>query len=399
MWLLNANALGRFFSVGGQVLFETLAPSKAVLASDVPCSHLEMTPAWLTAVLCKGIPGARVLDFEATGGSIGTSTRQGLRLALNAEARQANVPSRIFTKCSKHFSQRLMLGLTGMIEGEIGFYPHIRPQLEFAAPMGYHACMDDRSWRSMVLLEDVVATKSARFIATETHITRQQIENLLSGMAVWHGAFWDSPQLKNQLRWLRTPADFLTTIRPLGFRTLAQLGINRARSVIPLSLLGQTDACWQALAVSFRHNLRGAHTFLHGDPHIGQTYITDEGTADASMGYADWQLVMQGGWAFDYAYLLVSALTVADRREWERELLGFYLDRLHAAGGPTLSFDEAWLRYRQNTVYPYFCWLMTIAGSRMPLLPNMQPERVSLDIIERTANAIVDLESLKAINA
>ena len=401
MWTLKAGPMagpmagiiGRFCSVGGHVILEAMAPSKATLSSDVPRSHLEITPAWLTAVLCNNIPGARVVDFQTTGGSVGTSTRQGLRLVLNEEARQGNVPSRVFTKCSKHFNQRLMLGLSGMINGEIGFYPQIRPQLDIEAPRGYHVCVDGGSWRSMVLMEDVVAAKSARFISTETRITKQQMEILLSNMAIWHGHLWDSPQLKSQLKWLRTPADFLNTIKPLGFRYLANRGIKRACAVIPPELLTRTNACWEALALSFERNLREPQTLLHGDPHIGQTYITHDGR----MGYTDWQLVMQGGWAFDVAYALVSALTVEDRRNWERELIRFYLDRLHAAGGPRLAFNEAWASYRQNTIYPYFCWLMTIAGSRLPLLPDMQPEAVSLDIIQRTAHAIHDLESLKAV--
>jgi Phosphotransferase enzyme family len=393
MWLPKTKAASRFISVGGHVLCETLAPQKAIHASDVPRSHLEITPAWLTAVLCKGIPGALVLDFQATGGSVGTSTRQGLQLVLNDEARQGGVPSRLFTKCSRNFNQRLMLGLSGMINGEIGFYPQIRPQIDIEAPNGYHACIDHPSWRSMILMEDVVATKGAKFISTGTHITRSQIEDLLANMAIWHGHFWESPPLKNQLCWLRTPADFLNTITPLGFRFLCMQGIKHAQSVIPPSLLSRTDELWKVLIQSFELNLQGPRTFLHGDPHIGQTYITHEG----KMGYADWQLVMQGGWAFDFAYAIVSALTVEDRRLWERDLLHFYLDRLHAAGGPKLPFDNAWLSYLQNTIYPYFCWLMTITGNHLPLMPKMQKESISLDIIGRTANAIADLDALKAL--
>jgi hypothetical protein len=393
MWLPQAKDVGRILQVGAHVLRETLAPQKAIHASDVPRSHLEITPAWLTAVLCKGVPGARVLDFQATGGSVGTSTRQGLRLTLNDEAQQAGVPSHLFTKCSKNFNQRLMLGFSGMISGEIGFYPQIRPQVDIEAPKGYHACIDLPSWRSMILMEDLVATKGAKFISTETHITRSQMEDLLANMALWHGHFWDSPQLKSGLNWLRTPSNFLNTIAPLGFRFLAKQGIKYAHTVIPPNLLEHTDELWQGLALSFELNLRGPRTFLHGDPHIGQTYITQQGR----MGYADWQLVMQGGWAFDFAYALISALTVEDRRQWERDLLRFYLDRLHAAGGPPLAFDAAWLSYRQNTIYPYFCWLMTITGNHLPLMPRMQAESVSLSAIKRAANAIADLDALKAL--
>ncbi|MFY9329127.1 MAG: hypothetical protein WAO76_14115 [Georgfuchsia sp.] len=134
MWQPRVSAFGRFCSVGGHVLTEALAQKKAIHEADVPRSNLEITPDWLIAVLCKGIPGARVLDFEATGGSTGTSIRQGLRLALNDEAYQGGVPSHLFTKCSKYFNQRVMLGFSGMIHGEVGFYPLIRPQLAIEAP-------------------------------------------------------------------------------------------------------------------------------------------------------------------------------------------------------------------------------------------------------------------------
>ena len=374
---------------------ETLSPSKATGSNDVPRSTSAMTKEWLTAVLCKDVPGARVLDFQTTGGSRGTSTRQGLQLLLNENARQAGLPSRLFTKCSKHFNQRLMLGFSGMIDGEIGFYSQIRPQLTIEAPIGYHACVDRDSWRSMVLLEDVAATRGARFISTETRVTREQMKDLLANMARWHGHFCNSPQLRHELKWLRRPADFLHAITPLGFHFLAALGMRRASAVIPQAVRAGSSQLWTALALSFQLNQQGPQTLLHGDPHIGQTYITDAG----KMGYADWQLVMQGGWAFDVVYAMVSALTVEDRRQWERELLRYYLDQLHAAGGPRVSFDDAWLQYRQNTIYPYFCWLMTLTGVFLPLMPKMQTEKVSLDIIARSASAIGDLESLRAVGS
>ena len=391
-WPARLRAVTRFCALAGHVLQESVVPRQAVAATDIPRSTFDITPVWLTAVLCKGIPGAQVIDFHATGGSSGTSTRQGLALQLNDVAHQAGVPTRIFTKSTPRLNQRVMSGFSGIIRGEVGFYPQIRPQLDIEAPFGYHACLDEGSWRSMVLMEDVVATRGAYFIATATCITKTQMQDLLANMARWHGKFWDSPQLRESLCWLRTPADFLATIAPLGFRFLARQGLRRARDVIPPELVSRTDDLWQALGTSFALNRNGPQTLLHGDPHIGQSYITSQGR----MGYADWQIVMQGGWAFDVAYAISSALTVESRRTWEAELLHFYLDRLHAAGGPMLPFDDAWLSYRQNMIYPWFCWLMTIAGPMFPLLPNMQPDKVALDILERSAHAICDLEAIAA---
>ena len=61
-------------------------------------------------------------------------------------------------------------------------------------------------------------------------------------------------------------------------------------------------------------------TLLHGDPHIGNTYVLpgDE------VGFLDWQVVRRGNWSQDVGYFLVSALTVADRRESEPELIEAY---------------------------------------------------------------------------
>ena len=278
-----------------------------------------------------------------------------------------------------------MQGYSGIIHGEIGFYPHIRPQLDIEAPHGYHACLDDASWRSLVLMEDVTVTRGARFVDIDMRITQARMQDLLANMARWHARFWDSPQLRGDLRWLRTPAEFLDTIVPLGFGFLCRLGLRRARHVVPPGIRARTAALWRALPQSLAR--REPSTFLHGDPHIGQTYITRDGR----MGYADWQIVMQGCWAFDVAYAMVSSLAVEDRRAWERDLLRFYLDRLQAEGGPVIAFDAAWLRYRQHLLYPYFCWLMTAAGPVMPFLPDMQADATSFAIIARTAQAIEDL--------
>jgi hypothetical protein len=57
---------------------------------------------------------------------------------------------------------------------------------------------------------------------------------------------------------------------------------------------------------------------------------------------SDWQVVHRGHWAWDVAYTMNAALTVEDRRAWDRELLGYYLECLSDAGGPALSFEAAW---------------------------------------------------------
>lgn len=112
------------------------------------------------------------------------------------------------------------------------------------------------------------------------------------------------------------------------------------------------------------------------------------------MGLCDWQCLSRGHWARDFAYAVTAALPVEDRRAWEKDLLSSYLDALEAAGGPRVPFDVAWLRYRQQTPGALVMWTPVLRHS--PLLPDMQPEDVSIEMIRRMATAIDDLEALDA---
>ncbi|MHB8690539.1 MAG: phosphotransferase [Solirubrobacteraceae bacterium] len=370
---------------------ERVSRTHAVGAADVPRSPDEITPEWLTAVLCAGTPGARVLTATAPGGSIGTTTRKSLYVTYNDAGDAAGLPAFLFAKCTTALMQRLVLGLGGFIDGEPGFYNYVRPALRIEAPHGYYGRVDPGSWRSVVLMEDVAATRGATFWRPSTKITRSRIEDLLANMAVWHGTYWDNPKLR-ELKWLKTPTDHLRVIDSLiGMEKRSLVGAERGRSVIPPALRDRQRDLYLGMGRSLELSSRAPHTYLHGDLHVGNTYVTDSG----AMGIGDWQIGLRGGWAYDFAYLVASALDVEDRRSWEHELLDFYLERLAAAGGAIFTRDDAWQAYRQATFYPYFAWVYTIGRAR--LQPKFQPDEISLPVIERTAAAIDDLESLAAV--
>lgn len=348
-------------------------------------------PDWLTSILCRYVPGACVTSLTVSGASTGTTTRRALRLTYNQPGTAAGLPTDLFVKCTSSLPQRLMLGLGGLIHGEPGFYAHVRPHLAIEAPVGYFGAVEERTWRSIVITDDVTRTRQAQFWRPGTCITREQAEDLVVGMAAWHGALWDSPQL-SRWPWLRTPGDQMDVID--GLIKLANrlpAGFNRAGSAVPASLRARRDDLFDGMRRSMRQLSRPPRTFLHGDLHVANTYLT----GDKRAGVADWQVALQGGWAHDFAYLLATALTVEDRRAWERELLDVYLDRLDAAGGSAPARDDAWEAYRAATFYPHFAWLYTLGRSR--LQPSFQPDEVSLTLLERISAAIVDLGSLRAV--
>jgi hypothetical protein len=371
----------------GQLLVDQLNPRAE---PEVPRSPDHVDRDWLTRVLCANEPGVRVASVKRLDGGKGTTTRRSLELAYHGTA-TTELPSRLFVKCTSSLAQRLMLGLGGLIEGEPGFYNHVRPGLEIEAPTGYFAAVDPRSWHSVVLLEDVTATKHARFWGPNARTTPTQIENLLSQVAKWHAALWNSPRL-TEWSWLKTPAEQMRVIDALlALADRRRAGLRRAREVLPPTLRRRHGDLLAAMRRSMALTSQGPQTYLHGDLHIANTYLTGDGR----MGIADWQVGLRGSWAFDVAYLLASSLEIGDRRACERGLLSFYIEQLARAGGDRIPEPAAWECYRQATFYPYFAWLYTLGRSR--LQPNFQPAEVSLLMVERIAAAIEDLDSFAAV--
>jgi hypothetical protein len=208
-----------------------------------------------------------------------------------------------------------------------------------------------------------------------------------------HGQYWDSPRLKSEFTWLRTPEEWIRDVEgPIAYKARSIVGIERSRGVIPSSLSNRPDEIYRAFKASMTVSSQGPLTYLHGDPHVGNYYVTGDGRT----GVVDWQVSFRGGWGHDFAYTMLSALDIQDRRNWERDLLTHYLDRLRHYGAATApSFDEAWTSYRKQTLYTFVGWLYTIGFG--PLQPNMQPDELCLKVIERSAATVDDLESLKLL--
>jgi aminoglycoside phosphotransferase (APT) family kinase protein len=273
------------------------------------------------------------------------------------------------------------------------FYDRIRPVLDMEAPRGYYMAIDPRSGRSMFLLEDVAATKNVTFGDPTLHyIDRQRAETLVTTLAEVHGKFWDSPRFAGDLKSLKTAGQWQDDVNDLiGFAKRSSIGFDRAQHVFPDKIVDQKERVWPAVLRSLALQEGPPRTLLHADVHSRNWYLTPEG----GMGLYDWQVLNTGTWAMDVAYALASALTVQDRRAWERDLLALYLDRLHAAGGPKLDVDEAFFTYRQQVFHGLAFWLYTIGAGRLE--PAMQPTEVSLVNLERMANMVIDLDSFAAV--
>jgi Phosphotransferase enzyme family len=359
--------------------------------TDVPRTPDDLTPEWLTACLCGDHPGAAVTAIENLGGTTGTSTRRRLRVAYNDAGRAAGLQEHLYAKTTTTITQRLILGLTGIIEVEGQSYERALPLVDIEAPRGYFASFDPRSWRSFVLTEDVAATRGAEFFSPQSELTRDQTKELLTAMARWHGTLWEHPVLAGG--WLQTTAERQVALsRFLDWGKRSAVGFKRVGSELPAFALQRHEEAVRAFARSMQLGSAGPMTFLHGDPHSGGNFYV---TREERMGWADWGVCLRGSWGYDYSYFITASLPVEHRREWERELLGHYLEELANAGGEPPTFEDAWLIYRQQMIYPFIAWGAVYGHG--PLQPDSQPPEFCVPIIVRTAHAVQDHDAIDAV--
>jgi aminoglycoside phosphotransferase (APT) family kinase protein len=130
-------------------------------------------------------------------------------------------------------------------------------------------------------------------------------------------------------------------------------------------------------------------TLLHGDAHIGNTYVLPNG----DVGFLDWQVVRRGEWSQDVGYFLVGSLIEQDRRRSEKKLLEEYCAALEVPDGQRPSKADAWLRYRATPAYGLAIWLSTLGTD------GWQRREVSLALAQRYATAFVELQSERALAA
>jgi aminoglycoside phosphotransferase (APT) family kinase protein len=152
--------------------------------------------------------------------------------------------------------------------------------------------------------------------------------------------------------------------------------------------LGRTlPQMWDLLWQVQRRHCEGPVTLLHGDTHLGNSYLLpgDQG------GWLDWQLMMRGSWAHDVVYPMVTALDPEVRRAHERELLAGYLDQLAAAGVPDVpELDAAFDQCRAAAL-----WGLVIGWLICP--PENYGQPITEANISRAVTAVADYDTIALI--
>ena len=349
---------------------------------SIPATWDDVTPEWMTNIIAMVHPDARVGEVVLLLRDDGTNRRA--RFGLTYEA--GDGPATVFAKAESDTPGRRQIhARNGNLFNEPLLF-RSGVDLPIERPLAYAAIVDEAALDYVIVMEDLLARGADPRDATRPFEV-DEVARGLRGLARLHSRWWDRVSTEPALGWVQ---EFLPTdgwVRPM--RKIVPVGIERAGDALPdaVTHLG-VDELVEVWMRSIRSLTTGPQTLLHGDPHIGNTY----GLPSGEVGFLDWQVVRSGSWAHDVGYFLQGALTEADRRRAEADLVEEYRGYLDVPGAGLPSAEEAWIRYRASAAHGLVIWLMTLPS-------DVHASERSLALVRRYAAAFSELDTLSAVDA
>lgn len=345
---------------------------------SVPKTWDDITPDWMSAALAADFPGAQVDTVTVELRDDGTNRRARLGLTY----RDGEGPATVFVKAADPDHKALIRLTSGMFHEPRLFTCGAELPLEH--PAVHTALIDEADYDFVLVMEDLRA-RGADPRDGSRPMTVEQVAMGVRGLARMHGKYWGERVLgEPALGWLEPflPWDGMQ-LAPLPV-ALERLGDDAPAEVMSLTIDELIDSIWKPYIATLTTS---PQTLLHGDPHIGNTYLLPDG----EVGFLDWQVARRGNWSLDLGYFLQGALTVEDRRRSERDLLVEYRDSLGLPADELPSAEEIWLRYRASVAHGLTLWLVTASAG------EWQRVDVSVPLAQRYSFAYADLDVASAL--
>jgi hypothetical protein len=363
---------------------EERAARPVAALDELPFTYAQLTPEWLTELLCGDHPGVTVTSFRAENADELGRGHARIWVSYNDAGPAAGLPASLFCKDSQLLELRLFNAF--LVAGEVQFYRGIQAALGVQSPECLYVGYDPDTGNSLLIFRDL-CEQGLTFCTEQTYVTRALAEGQLSHIARVHGRFFSEIDTNPLMTELRPFDEVYTRVQHLfqgRFGEAIERGFTVAESAIPPALFARRAEVWPAVQTAFARQRDVLPTLTHNDSHIDNWYPTPAG--DLRLG--DWQIVARGDPCFDLALILSTSPTVEDRRLWERELITVYVEELAAHGGPRLTVDEAFDRYRAQLPAVLAWWTPTLARS---VDFDFHDHEGTLEIIKRITAAIDDL--------
>ena len=350
---------------------------------SIPAQWADITPAWMTTAISRRHPDAQVAEVRLLLNDDGTNRRARFGLTYSS----GSGPATVFAKAESdtpqireaHVRNGNMFNEPLLLNSEVS--------LPIEHPFAYMAVIDEPGLNYLIVMEDLVA-RGADPRNVMRPLSVDQVASGVRGLARLHGHYWNRVANHPALEWVQPflPTQGWQAPMKDGIRA----GIERTKRVLPGAVTKLSGEELQSLWSRYIGSLtKGPQTLLHGDPHVGNSYILPDG----EVGFLDWQVVRSGNWSLDVGYFIQSALTEEDRQRSEVDLLEEYRISLGIMSGQCPSSEEAWLRYRASVAHGLIIWLVTAASTKQVHSPE-----ICLEMVQRYAAAFAELDTPAALD-
>jgi hypothetical protein len=348
---------------------------------SLPKTVDEVTPAWCSKFLVAQVENLTIISVRH-----GSSSTLVLGLEYAAKVNKRSLPERIFFKGG--LNPELIATAPSLLDTyrrETEFYHYISPRLILSGmnlPKAFYSGLDSSSGQGIVVLEDLT-TQGCSFGTPTEPWPVDRVSRGVEQLAILHAKTWNCAQ-DPEYKWLGTNNGGLRGIileltkdgpfNAVVPRNLKVLGPNFNKEILLDNgrIVAAFKKLWESDASSGDLNC-----FIHGDPHLDNTYIT----ASGEPGFLDWQAASTGNCFHDVSYFVTSALTVEDRRANEEQIVRHYLDTLRNLGVRHISWDVAWHEYKKHLYHGYVLALTQ---------PGMQSQENIWALVGRYIPAIMD---------
>lgn len=362
----------------------TSFPRSTFDSSDpLPLTPEDITSEWLTKVL-----GVEVKDVVTHRIMHNTSSKVLIEVKFGDDVK-TEIPTRLVVKGG--LNPPLIAAYPQMkatYRREAEFYYYIAPKTDMNIPAAWFCGTDTVNGQGIVVMSDLTVddvTFGEVLKTWSVEDTRAEVEEIAKLHAKTWGftgsehAFLASENVGG-LNYVQAIATSLMQPEPWT----RQFGDGRGPPVdARLRDRERVLAAWRTLWKTSDPRFR---CFVHGDCHIGQTYIG----ANGRPGLVDWQGAHINSALHDVSFFINGILSIEDRKAHDKDIFRHYLNSLHKSGGPKIEFDDIWPEYQKHTLHGYL-WALTP--------PEMQPAEQTNAISARYSAAIVDNESIELLES
>lgn len=345
------------------------------MTMPLPMRIEEVTAAWLQDCLSPHWPGLSIQSVTCDQLIHGAATKARLLIDYDWTGAGEPPPSSMWLKTGFEAHHEMCMPYYIL---EVDFYKNVLPLIPVRSPLSYFSNVQVDPPQATLLLEDLL-TKNAVFGSALKPMTVEQVASGLEQLALLHSQELNETMLAE----LQPVSAARETVE--NFADDAERLFSMPRAYAAPVALHAASQLRTALDVYWRMIYNKEPCLLHGDSHVGNTYIE----ADNSVCFLDWQGYGTGYWMHDIPYFIIGALDLSERRHSESDLLKYYVSERVNLGAAMPAFDEIWDDYRRAVFHGFIMWL----GNQ----DVWQTPEVNLAQYARFAAAMVDHRSYAAL--